>query len=179
MKPGRVDADYTVESDYTFVFGDLNYRVDEEYDETVKQLAEGRKSELWGKDQLNGQRSENHVLSQFTEGELNFLPTYRIERYSDEWSNKKNQPPSWTDRILIRAHRFLDISAYEARHECIGSDHRPVVGSYVVSIRSWFMPPTLPSITEDPMFAIIELMWLEVVFDCEICLLYTSDAADE
>jgi hypothetical protein len=37
------------------------------------------------------------------EEDVSFPPTYRLEKGKDEYSNKKNQNPSYTDRILHRS----------------------------------------------------------------------------
>ncbi len=39
-----------------------------------------------------------------------FPPTYRMERGKQEYSNKKNQNPSYTDRVLYRSINGLEVN---------------------------------------------------------------------
>ena len=45
-------------------------------------------------------RIDNELLSTFTEAQLMFPPTYRRLKREAEYSNKREQSPSYTDRIL-------------------------------------------------------------------------------
>ncbi len=52
----------------------------------------------------------------FQEGELNFRPTYRRNRDTNEgWSRKKDQAPSWCDRILykLKTGRKIEVLKYQ------------------------------------------------------------------
>jgi len=87
--------------------GDLNFRVDtelgteKEFDYCAALAKEGRLNELLARDQLLRVKARGLCFEDFMEGPLDFTPTYRWKRKRfPEFSNKKNQPPSWCDRIL-------------------------------------------------------------------------------
>ncbi|CAG9311592.1 INPP5D [Blepharisma stoltei] len=165
LKPSSLEMDFTVEFDYIFWFGDMNYRVEENYDLTVEMCATNQISTLWDKDQLIRQRNENCIFSQFFEGNLNFCPSYRWSRLVDEWSNKRNQAPSWTDRIMYKTHRQIELLQYTALHKCYGSDHKPITGSFATQALQWYMPEYLSISQQDPQYGIVEFNWLQIELD--------------
>mmetsp|Transcript_7721 Transcript_7721/g.14603 ORF Transcript_7721/g.14603 Transcript_7721/m.14603 type:complete len:949 (+) Transcript_7721:1533-4379(+) len=169
LKPGHPDLELTQEFDYIFVLGDLNYRTDEDFFVAVDLLKQNKISQLLITDQLTKQRQLNYVMTQFREAEINFLPTYRISRETSEWSNKKNQTPSWTDRILYRAHRPIDVITYNSVVDALGSDHRPVFGSYVTHAVSWYLPEDLKSLQDVCSFALLEFKTLKVTLNVPQC----------
>ncbi len=60
------------------------------------------------KDQLIKQRQSNQVFYNFQEADINFNPTYRRIKGTDEYSNKNNQSPSWCDRIMVKTDREIN-----------------------------------------------------------------------
>lgn len=95
-------------------------------------------SRLLDRDQLAIERSKGVVFSGFQEGKIEFPPTYRMMRGTDllEYSNKKNQNASYTDRILWRpapsqASR-VKLLFYAAVPQLNTSDHRPVCAAFNV-----------------------------------------------
>jgi hypothetical protein len=110
-----------------------------EYAEVVEKLKNNRYSEVYCADQLKKEMEANNVFVGFTEGDLKFRPTYRLERTTDEWSNKRFQPPSWTDRVLVRSLPGLEdrmkLSSYNGCPRMKGSDHRPVTAIFAFSPR--------------------------------------------
>lgn len=87
--------------------GDLNYRIDSAIpDEYVFELIESaRLDELAELDQLNIEKDRGEVFEGFHEGLLNFPPTYKYIRTTDEYDRrpeKKVRCPSWCDRVLWR-----------------------------------------------------------------------------
>ena len=112
-----------------FFFGDLNYRIEKDFYETVNMVKMKKWQELIKFDQLRYQMDKNHVFYGFKEGEINFCPTYRWERNKNTISNKREQPPSYCDRILYKSlPQTYDLwqECYLSSHRCFGSDHRPV-----------------------------------------------------
>ena len=57
-----------------------------------------------------------------------FMPTYKREKNSNGYVNKKEQCPSYTDRILVKnnSNCKMTISEYGCHENYWGSDHRPV-----------------------------------------------------
>lgn len=81
-------------------------------------------------DELYEQR---HLLNRFPgyhEEPIDFMPTYKRDAISnDVYINKKEQCPSFTDRILFKANDKtvgVEYNKYQCRDEIFGSDHRPV-----------------------------------------------------
>ena len=159
------DLDFTTEFDYLFWFGDLNYRVDKEFHTAVAMLDKGLYGQLQVCDQLLKEQSANRCFVNFHEGPLSFPPTYRYGRHSNEWSNKRDQTPSWTDRVLYRSFKEVSLVRYEAALNCMGSDHRPVSAEFLVKVCPPFIPASLPKPGEDPLFAVIEFDELEIACD--------------
>ena len=79
------------------------------------------------RDQLTISRSEGNYPS-YTESGINFLPSYKMSSEFDAYIDKKNQAPSYTDRILYKNNSSLTIEEnyYKCLHNVFGSDHRPV-----------------------------------------------------
>jgi len=56
---------------------------------------------LLAEDQLLKNIKYDTVLDKFTEGPINFNPTYKYDDASEIYdTSKKQRVPSWTDRIL-------------------------------------------------------------------------------
>jgi hypothetical protein len=85
-----------INSQFKFIAGDLNYRIELPYDEVIDLCEKKDISSLLAKDQLL-----NSEFS-FTEGTINFLPTYKFDDNCDVYdTSKKRRVPSWTDRVLF------------------------------------------------------------------------------
>lgn len=110
-------AEFDITSDYLFWKGDLNYRVDYGFDQTIEEIKKGNIKLLLLKDQLIKQRQTNQVFYNFQEPEITFNPTYRRIKGTDEYSNKKNQSPSWCDRIMVKTDREVDLNFYDSVKE--------------------------------------------------------------
>ena len=111
--------------DHIFWTGDLNYRINcgrygtlEEFENVVKKAQSGNVEDLeWliSKDQLLNERKAGRVFAHFHEGEIDFPPTYRMDKGVYEYSNKRNQNPSYCDRILWRTAQPDDVELMEYR----------------------------------------------------------------
>jgi hypothetical protein len=117
LRIGEKYADFDITSDYLFWEGDLNYRVDFSFDETLDEINKGNIKLLLLKDQLIKQRQTNQVFYDFQEPDINFNPTYRRKKGTDQYSNKKNQSPSWCDRIMVKTDRDVDLIHYDSVKE--------------------------------------------------------------
>ncbi|KAK3594082.1 hypothetical protein CHS0354_040850 [Potamilus streckersoni] len=134
--------------DYVFWCGDFNYRIDLPNEE-VKDLI---KNENWGAlqtfDQLNGQREAKQTFVGFSEGPLNFAPTYKYDQFCDDYdTSDKSRTPAWTDRVLWKRNPFFrhkneeeeDLSdtcklLLYTRSELKTSDHRPVMSLFDIEV---------------------------------------------
>lgn len=117
LKIGDEFVDFDISSDYLFWQGDLNYRVDYNYDEVIQEIEKENIKLLLLKDQLIKQRQTNQVFYNFQEPEINFNPTYRRIKGTDDYSNKNNQSPSWCDRIMVKTERDIQFLYYDSLKE--------------------------------------------------------------
>lgn len=132
IRLGEKFADFDILADYLFWQGDLNYRVDYNFDETVSEIKKNNIKLLLAKDQLIRQKQQNQVFYNFQEPEINFFPTYRRIKGTDEYSNKNNQSPSWCDRIMVKTARDVDLLYYDSVKSVKHSDHLPVLAKFSI-----------------------------------------------
>ncbi|TNM84853.1 hypothetical protein fugu_009031 [Takifugu bimaculatus] len=87
-----------------FCFGDLNFRISDHGLHFIRSsINSGRLNLLWSKDQLTTMKAKEPFLQEFEEGQLNFKPTYKFDRNSENYDTSgKKRKPAWTDRILWR-----------------------------------------------------------------------------
>jgi len=112
-------------ADFTFFFGDLNYRTNSTFDELDKDIKESMNPKL---DQLHLAMKSGHY-PEYREMEKSWLPTYKLHfKEPHVYLNKKDQSQSYTDRILYKQNSCDEVIplSYEAYHDVMGSDHRPV-----------------------------------------------------
>lgn len=115
-----------------FWLGDLNYRINLPYNETRQLISKEEWSELIEKDQLVREMKKGCVFDGWSEGALNFPPTYKYELNSDNYSGGDpkagRRTPAWCDRILSFG-KGIKLLEYR-RSELKLSDHRPVTAIY-------------------------------------------------
>lgn len=71
---------------HIFWIGDLNYRI---IDNLPRHLYEGNNfSELIKSDQLYQEMQRRRVFVNYTEGPINFKPTYKYDPGTDEWDSR-------------------------------------------------------------------------------------------
>ncbi len=83
--------------DINFIFGDLNFRVELEY-QSAKSILElgGQLPLLLEYEQFTNEKKRNYELSVLEEGPLNFKPTYKFDINTNVWdTSKKQRTPSW------------------------------------------------------------------------------------
>ena len=114
LRIGEKFCEFDCSSDFLFWQGDLNYRIDYDYNLTIYEINNNNLKFLLTKDQLIKQRQRNEIFYDFKEGEINFKPTYRRIKGQDKYSNKANQSPSWCDRIMVRTDKKFDINFYDS-----------------------------------------------------------------
>lgn len=68
----------------------------------------------------------------FKEAPISFPPTYK-HRIGESIYNL-SRTPSWTDRILYKPESVI-VSNYTSILEPTISDHRPVVGEFIINIK--------------------------------------------
>ncbi|GAU13296.1 hypothetical protein TSUD_42500 [Trifolium subterraneum] len=116
-------------------FGDLNYRISLPYEKTRDLISKKQWSKLLERDQLV-KELEKGVFNGWSEGKLNFPPTYKYEINSDKYIGEDpkvaRRTPAWCDRILSYGNA-MKLLSYK-RSELKFSDHRPVTATYLAEV---------------------------------------------
>jgi len=151
--PVECDGSHLLSSmDHVFFAGDLNYRVDlpREYMERcivdIQQCtsskaaknvpnnsatAEALMKKLLRRDQLLQTIASGHAFSDFNEGKITFLPTFKFDKGACNYdTSHKQRVPAWTDRIVFRSNKEVRVLEYQSVAEAKHSDHRPVFGTF-------------------------------------------------
>lgn len=95
--------------DNRFLFGDVNFRISagNEVKTAIKNYAFLKSLNQDDKaleslrvlqqfDQLNQNKTSDHILKRYQEGPVNFLPTYKYDLGSDVYdTSKKQRVPAW------------------------------------------------------------------------------------
>ncbi|KAL0543272.1 hypothetical protein IC582_018363 [Cucumis melo] len=137
-KPNKRAPERIMDHDRIIWLGDLNYRVSLSYEDTKILLEDSDWDKLLEKDQLNVEREAGRAFSGFSEGRIQFAPTYKYTHNSDSYtgetvkSKKKRRTPAWCDRILWRGNGIEQLCYI--RRESRLSDHRPVCGEFRVAV---------------------------------------------
>ena len=103
IRLGNKNIECVSQFDYIFFVGDMNFRIDIDFKKVVQHCKLKDFVNIQKQDQLKKAIAENKLFTDFIEGAINFKPTYRRIRDNDEFSNKKDQSPSFTDRIMFRS----------------------------------------------------------------------------
>lgn len=130
--------------DIIFWLGDLNYRIDDNFvstDEVFSRIENKDLTYLLQYDQLNVERAAENVFQGFSEGNIDFAPTYKYQPGTNDYDRrpeKKIRAPAWCDRILWKSLSMkLDsiIQLGYMRSDLRPSDHKPVMSLFQCSIR--------------------------------------------
>lgn len=119
---------------HIFWIGDLNYRIT---GNPLRQDFDTHDySELVKKDQLYQEMQAQRVFVNYTEGPINFRPTYKYDPGTDDWdSSEKNRPPAWCDRVLWKGDRISQLE-YTSVMSIQLSDHKPVYAVFSTGVSS-------------------------------------------
>ena len=123
--PG-LDADQV--SDYCFYLGDLNYRLKTTFtDLNNSNVQESAIAMIPTHDQMIEAIKEGYYPL-YKESDIDFQPTYKMSATENIYIDKKDQAPSYCDRVIFKANRpgAHNVDFYRSKHNVFGSDHRPV-----------------------------------------------------
>ncbi|XP_075082504.1 type IV inositol polyphosphate 5-phosphatase 3-like isoform X2 [Nicotiana tabacum] len=116
--------------------GDLNYRINLSYERTRELISKKDWCQLIESDQLSKEFKKGRAFDGWSEGTLNFPPTYKYEvnseKYCGEDPKAGRRNPAWCDRILSFG-KGIRLLSY-GRSELKFSDHRPVSATYMVEV---------------------------------------------
>ncbi|KAI0829199.1 DNase I-like protein [Trametes gibbosa] len=133
------DGSMVLDHEIVFMNGDMNYRIDQRREAVVASINAGDLEHLVIHDQLRKEMKFNRAFRArtFSEGPLNFVPTYKYDRRSDEWdSSEKARAPAWCDRVLWRSlvpERVTQL--HYRRWEPNVSDHRPISSAFRITVK--------------------------------------------
>ncbi|KAF8090277.1 hypothetical protein N665_0481s0014 [Sinapis alba] len=115
--------------------GDLNYRLNLSYEKTKDLISKKEWSKLLEYDQLVKEYKKGRAFDGWSEGTLQFAPTYKYQAHSDKYTGSgkaTKRTPAWCDRILSYG-KGMRLVQYR-RTENKFSDHRPVVAIYMAEV---------------------------------------------
>uniref|UniRef100_A0ACD5VPN5 Uncharacterized protein n=1 Tax=Avena sativa TaxID=4498 RepID=A0ACD5VPN5_AVESA len=119
-----------------FWFGDLNYRIEVPYDRAHSLVAVMDWSQLAEKDQLKRELGKGRAFDGWSEGTLEFAPTYKYEigsgNYIGDDQRGGRRTPAWCDRVLSFG-KGVRLLSY-GRSELGLSDHMPVAATYAAEV---------------------------------------------
>lgn len=127
-----------LEHDRVIWFGDLNYRLNLSNSKTRELVAMEDWEALMDSDQLIKQLRKGLVFDGWSEGLIDFGPTYKYMINSNKYfgenakAGEKRRTPAWCDRILFIGKGIKQISY--TRVEQMLSDHRPVNAVFLAEV---------------------------------------------
>ena len=141
--------------------GDFNYRVDMPYSQACEAAYAKDYAALRSRDQCLREMAKGATFVGFSEGELNFPPTYKFDKRTSTYdTSEKQRIPAWCDRVLYRTKRDSRIvlpgygdlgrkhaknfpeepvtcvlQTYGSCHDIVESDHKPVYAVLGLAVR--------------------------------------------
>nr|XP_043614719.1 type IV inositol polyphosphate 5-phosphatase 3-like [Erigeron canadensis] len=116
--------------------GDLNYRLNLSYEKTRDLIYKNDWPRLLECDQLIRELRKGRAFDGWSEGVLDFPPTYKYEQNSEKYIGEHpkvgRRTPAWCDRILSFGKGIKQLSYRRAELKL--SDHRPVTATYMIEV---------------------------------------------
>ncbi|CDW90862.1 domain and endonuclease exonuclease phosphatase family protein [Stylonychia lemnae] len=127
--------------DMVFLFGDLNYRIAATNDLVRPAVKKLDYRFLKANDELmqafelyrHSKDMQYRFYRDFIEGNIDFPPTYKFDKKSNEYdSSKKQRVPAWCDRILWKRNSKVNQQILKSIQDILFSDHRPVFAQFEI-----------------------------------------------
>jgi phosphatidylinositol-bisphosphatase len=126
--------------DHLIWLGDLNYRLTLPNDKVRELIKTSEYDKLLEHDQLGECINSKKSFVGFSEGKIDFSPTYKFDIGTDNYdSSEKKRVPSYCDRILWRSmetEHQLELIEYKSTMELTSSDHKPVSAVFSVPTKT-------------------------------------------
>ncbi|WIA30252.1 hypothetical protein OEZ86_000342 [Tetradesmus obliquus] len=123
--------------------GDLNYRLDwgqqaethadsptpEDFASLCAAISSRQWPQLLALDQLRQEQAAGRVFAGFSEGKIDFAPTFKVLKGEPGSIYGLKRSPAWCDRVLLKSalpHKRGSCSSYFAAPDICTSDHKPV-----------------------------------------------------
>ncbi|XP_074595624.1 inositol-3-phosphate synthase [Brevipalpus obovatus] len=140
LKPKYNSTNATSRFDVVFWFGDLNFRIEQDYSNAIRMLTRASLTSfeaLLHDDQLSKALDKGDIFYGFREAAIRFAPTYKYRIGTDGFDILRQRVPSYTDRILYRCKRSDQVSCivYDCAQRVKTSDHKPVYALMEVKIK--------------------------------------------
>ncbi|KAF2948782.1 hypothetical protein DAI22_01g059800 [Oryza sativa Japonica Group] len=116
-----------------FWLGDLNYRIDVAYERAHELISTMDWTQLAEKDQLKRELRKGRAFDGWTEGVLEFAPTYKYELNSAKYIGDDQRGGRRTPAWILSFGKGVKLMSY-GRAELTMSDHRPVVATYAAEV---------------------------------------------
>ena len=123
------------DSDFWIILGDLNFRLNLSFEEAISLIQDKKYKDLYCMDQFHlAYEDKNNLFLKniINEGEINFAPTYKFEKNSDDYdfNYEKKIAPSYCDRIFFCKKNGIKVLSYGKVSSLKLSDHRPVSAAF-------------------------------------------------
>ena len=122
------------ESNFWIILGDLNFRIDLDYEPVMALIEKKDYNFLVNNDQLEKSKSLDSDFNLIVEGNIMFNPTYKFAKGSSNYivNNVKNKIHSYTDRILYNHNNGIYDLYYNSIANINYSSHKPIVGCFTI-----------------------------------------------
>ena len=121
-------------SDICIFMGDMNYRMNTRFqDFNNTNVFDEAVDMIPTHDQLVQSMSQGNY-PEYQEAPITFFPSYKLMKSQLVYIDKKDQAPTYCDRVIYKNNTCLDIQVdeYSCHHEVYGSDHRPVSLAFTI-----------------------------------------------
>ena len=118
------------ESDFWIILGDLNFKVELEYEAIIELIKKNNSFTISNNDQFKKNINLFNDFNLIGEGDILFNPTYKFQKGTNIYDGKK--VPSYTDRIFYGKGYKITELYYNSANNIVYSSHKPVMGVYEI-----------------------------------------------